>query len=397
MGCHSARALLPLRQHPLGRPVPLSPTETLDRLRLLRTPGVGPLTYQRLLTRYGTAAEAMDALPALAATAGRARTSLHPKAEAERELAQLARLKARLLFWNEPDYPPLLALLADPPPAIAVQGDIALLQTARTIGIVGARNASANGQRMAEALATDLAARRLAVVSGLARGIDAAAHQGALAAGTTIACIAGGLDQPYPPEHAELQALIGERGAVIAEAPLGTAPQARHFPRRNRLIAGLSLGLVVVEAARKSGSLITASLAQDADREIFAVPGSPLDPRCLGSNDLIRQGAHLTESAADVLAHLPDHPGRARPLFAQGFAEPPAAAPIAADPPERDLQRARAELQQLLSPSPTDIDALIRRSQFPAPTVIAALVQLELALRVEFTPGHRAVLLAGPS
>jgi DNA processing protein len=237
------------------------------------------------------------------------------------------------------------------------------------------------------------------VVSGLARGIDAAAHAGALQTGRTVAAIAGGLDQPYPPEHAALQARIAANGAVVTEAPLGTAPMGRHFPRRNRIIAGLSLGLVVVEAALRSGSLITARLAQEANREIFAVPGSPLDPRCHGTNDLIRQGAHITETAADVLAQLPDHPlrqGIARsPLFAHGkppgLAEPP---PPAIDPPEAQLTRVRAELMNLISPSPTEIDVVIRHSQFAASAVMAALSQLELALRVEILPGNRVVLLA---
>ena len=213
-----------------------------------------------------------------------------------RELRGFARLGARMLFAGEPDYPPLLALLDDAPAAIAVLGDPALLAS-RAIALVGGRNASANGQRMAETLAAELA-RSLVVVSGLARGIDAAAHAGAMQTGRTIAAVAGGLDMPYPPEHADLQRRIAESGAVLSEAPLGTAPQARHFPRRNRIIAGLSLGVVVVEAALRSGSLITARLAQEAGRELFAVPGSPLDPRSRGANDLIRQGAHLTETAA---------------------------------------------------------------------------------------------------
>jgi DNA processing protein len=266
----------------------------------------------------------------------------------------------------------------------------------RGVGVVGARNASANGQRMAEALATDLAAKGLVVVSGLARGIDAAAHRGALHVGLTVAAVAGGLDQPYPPEHAGLQAEIGARGAVITEAPLGTAPQSRHFPRRNRLIAGLSLGLVVVEAAPRSGSLITARLAQDANREIFAVPGSPLDQRCRGTNDLIRQGAHVTESAEDVLANLPDDPrsvGLARtPLFArttaQGLSDDMALWDMPPDP-DIDIAAAQTNILGLLSPSPTDLDELVRRSFLPASAVSAALMQLELALRVEFLPGNR--------
>jgi DNA processing protein len=379
-----------------------SAPETLAKLRLIRTSGVGPLTYQRLMARHANAAEALDALPSLARAGGRATIDIHPADAAERELAALHRMGAHLIFLGDALYPTLLTLLPDPPPLLAMLGDPKLMLSDRTVGIVGARNASANGMRMAEALATDLASRGVAVVSGMARGIDAAAHEGALAVGATIAAIAGGLDQPYPPENARLQARIAERGAVLAEAPLGTAPQSRHFPRRNRIIAGLSLGLVVVEAALRSGSLITAGLAQDADREIFAVPGSPLDPRCHGSNDLIRQGAHLTEGAADVLAHLPDHPGRRglgrNPLFAagapDGFAEPPAAVLRPDDPSPAELGRIRSELLRLLGPTPTDIDEVIRRSQFPASAIMAALSQLELALRIEVVPGNRAVLLA---
>jgi DNA processing protein len=387
------------RTAPVAKPA--APTQdTIDRLRLARTPGVGPLTYRRLMAKGAAAADALAALPELARAGGRISLAIHPVHEAERELAALQRLGGRMIFLHDADYPPLLTLLPDPPPLLSLLGNARPMQTERTVGIVGARNASANGQRIAEALATDLASRGIVVVSGLARGIDAAAHQGALAVGQTVAAIAGGLDQPYPPEHAALQARIAECGAVVAEAPLGTAPQSRHFPRRNRIIAGLSLGLVVVEAALRSGSLITAGLAQDADREIFAVPGSPLDPRCHGSNDLIRQGAHLTEGAGDVLAHLPDHPGRRGPgrlpLFAagapDGFAEP---GPPVPEPcfSHQDLGRVRAAVLGLLSPSPTDIDVVIRRSQFPAAAVMAVLSQLELALRIEVVPGNRAILL----
>jgi DNA processing protein len=231
------------------------------------------------------------------------------------------------------------------------------------------------------------------VVSGMARGVDAAAHAGAMHTGRTVAAVAGGLDQPYPPEHADLQARIAANGAVVSEAPFGTAPQSRHFPRRNRVIAGLSLGVVVVEAALRSGSLITARLALDANRELFAVPGSPLDPRCRGSNDLIRQGAHITENAADVLAQLPDQPGQEgyghMPLFTrQGLAEPPPGAPC---PP---MDTVRAEVAGLLGASPTEIDVVIRHSQFAPSAVMAALSQLELALRIEILPGNRVCLLA---
>ena len=309
----------------------MTPAELLDRLRLARTDGVGPVTYARLLSRFETAAEALDALPGLAKSGGRAAPPTIPAASvAQRELDSVAKLGGRILVLGGPDYPPLLALLDAAPPVLTVLGDVGAL-AARAVAMVGARNASANGQRVAEMLAADLALAGLVVVSGMARGIDAAAHAGALSAGRTVAAIASGIDIAYPPENAALQRRVAEGGAVVAEAPFGTAPQARHFPRRNRVIAGLSLGVVVVEAAPQSGSLITARMAQDEGREVFAVPGSPLDPRCRGSNDLIRSGAHLTETAADVLANLPDHPSReglARsPMFARGqlpgLAEPP--------------------------------------------------------------------------
>jgi len=373
--------------------------ETLDKLRLARTEGVGPITYRRLLARFLTAAVAIEALPGIARAGGRETPPKIPSSrEAARELDMVHALNGRIVFTGDPDYPPLLNLLPDPPPALSILGDLAALH-GRAVGVVGARNASANGQRMAEALATDLAARQLVVVSGLARGIDAAAHRGALHVGLTVAAIAGGLDQPYPPEHATLQAEIAARGAVVTEAPFGTAPQSRHFPRRNRLIAGLSLGLVVVEAALRSGSLITARLAQEANRELFAVPGSPLDQRCRGTNDLIRQGAHLTEGADDVLANLPDDPrrlGLARnPLFAHDAGQLSDERPLWEAPPdpEIDIGAAQTNILALLSPSPTDLDDLVRRSGLTTGAVSAALMQLELALRVEFMPGNRVCRL----
>jgi DNA processing protein len=370
-------------------------SEALAKLRLARTEGVGPLTYQRLMARYPSAHDAIAALPDLARAGGRTIMEVVSAATAEKEVRALAKLGGRMVFLGDACYPPLLALLPDPPPVLSILGDATAL-AGKTVGLVGARNASANGQRMAEALAADLGARGVTVVSGLARGIDAAAHTGAMQTGRTVAAIAGGLDQPYPPEHADLQARIAANGAVVSEAPLGTAPQSRHFPRRNRIIAGLSLGVVVVEAALRSGSLITARLALDANRELFAVPGSPLDPRCHGTNQLIREGAHLTESAADVLAQLPDQPGQEgygrMPLFARkGLAEPEA---LDLAPTEPSMQRVRAEVVGLLSASPTEIDVVIRRSQFAPSAVMAALSHLELALRVEILPGSRVCLLA---
>ena len=343
---------------------------TLARLRLARTEGVGPVTYRRLLARFGSPEAALDALPLIAEEAGRAAPPHTPsESEARREQDAVARLGGHILFPDDPAYPPLLLLLEAPPPVISVLGDPAIFQS-RAVALVGARNASANGRRLAELLASDLAAQGLVVVSGLARGIDAAAHEGALRTGRTIAAVAGGLDQPYPPEHAELQARIAESGAVVAEAPIGTAPQSRHFPRRNRIIAGLAEGVVVVEAAPRSGSLITARLATEYSRELFAAPGSPLDPRCHGSNDLIRSAAaHLTETAADVLAHLPNprHPAP------RNLAEPK---PVF-DPAPGDPTAIRMKLLELLSPTWVPVDDLVRRCQFSPSAVLGVLAELE--------------------
>ena len=370
--------------------------EEIDRLRLVRTESVGPITYRRLLDRFETVAEALAALPELARAGGRSSAPKIPsRAEAEREFEALRRMGGRFVFLGDADYPPYLAQLPDAPPALAVLGDVALLAFP-SVGVVGARNASANGMRFAENIAAELA-ERLAVVSGLARGIDAAAHTGALRAGKTIGVIAGGLDMPYPPENAGLQARIAEQGAVVAEAPLGTAPQGRHFPKRNRIIAGLVLGLVVIEAAQRSGSLLTARMANEAGRELFGVPGSPLDPRSAGANDLIRQGAHLTESAADVFANLPDHPSRQGlgrdPMFQHGptgFAEPSAAY---AEPREdaAALARGRREIPGMIGADPAGVDEIARRCQLSNAAVMAVLLELELAGSVETLPGNRVV------
>jgi DNA processing protein len=361
-------------------------TDAIDRLRLARTEGVGPITYRRLLDRYRSPAEALDALPALARAGGRAAPLRIPKAaEAERELSRLDKLGARLVWLGDPEYPALLAETEAAPPALAVLGDVRVLSEP-CVALVGARNASTNGKRMAELLAHDLATAGLVVVSGMARGIDTAAHAGALLAGKTAAAIAGGIDVAYPAENEALQRRVAETGAVVAEAPLGTAPQARHFPRRNRVIAGLSLAAIVVEAAPRSGSLITARFAAEMGRELFAVPGSPLDPRCRGSNDLIRTGAHLVESASDVLANLTQ---RRIPAWHRGVAE----APPPYEGPPIDPERARRVLLENLSPDPTEVDDLVRRCQLSASAAVAALLELELGGRVEMLPGNKACLV----
>jgi DNA processing protein len=368
--------------------------DLVDRLRLARTEGVGPVTYRRLLDRYRTPAAALEALPGLARAAGRPDKPIPSVTAIEDEIAGTERLGGRFLMPHMPDYPPLLALLPDPPPALAVLGDVARLAD-RAVAVVGGRNASLNGQRIAAHLAAGLVAEGITVVSGMARGIDAAAHEAVLGAtqGRTVAAVAGGLDRPYPPQHAEMQARIATSGAVVTEAPLGTEPQARHFPRRNRIIAGLSLGVVVAEAARHSGSLITARLALEAGREVFAVPGSPLDPRCQGSNDLIRQGAQLTETIGDILAHLPRGPedfGRAAPPF-QGFDHVAEELPVSPG----ELSEIRDSVLQLLSPAPTSVDDLLRHCQFTSQAAfLAALLDLELGGVIESLPGNRVALIA---
>jgi DNA processing protein len=369
--------------------------DDVQRLRLIRAEGVGPITCRRLLDRYQTPARALEALPHLVRAGGKASPPAIPSEhDARHEFERVESLGGRLIFVSDADYPPLLAQLDDAPPVIAVQGDIPLL-TKPAVAIVGGRNASAAGLKMAEILAEALAAH-VTVVSGLARGIDGIAHTAAMRTGRTVAAIAGGLDVAYPAENTNLQRLIAERGAVITEAPPGTQPQARHFPRRNRLIAGLSVGVVVVEAARRSGSLITARIAQDLGREVFAVPGSPLDPRARGGNDLLRDGATLTETAEDVLDSLAGFGG----LFssgrgAQGFAEEASCAPEEMDhlndPP--DLDRARSQVVALLGPTPTKVDDLMRRCQLSPAAVMVALLELELAGRVETLPGNRFALL----
>ena len=287
----------------------LDQSERADWLRLIRSENVGPVTFFHLVRHYGSARAALDALPDLARRGGKRAIRICPAANAEREIQALTEIGARLVAHGEPDYPRSLGAIEDAPPLIALLGNPDLLQRPM-VAIVGARNASANGRRLAAALAGDLGAAGFSVVSGLARGIDTAAHTGSLKTGT-IAVIAGGIDVVYPTENQDLHRDIASSGVLIAESAVGTKPVARHFPRRNRLISGLSIGVVVVEAAMRSGSLITARMALEQGREVFAVPGSPLDPRARGANNLIRQGATLTETADDVLQVARRTDGRA--------------------------------------------------------------------------------------
>jgi DNA processing protein len=348
----------------------MSAAETVAKLRLIRSENIGPVTYRQLVMRFGNAVAAVDALPDLARRGGR-NFRIATIDEAEAEIAAITGFGGQLLFIGSDFYPHLLAHSETAPPVLAVKGDVALLERP-AVAIVGARNASGAGTRFARELAAGLAAAELVVVSGLARGIDTAAHWGALEGGT-IGVIAGGLDIPYPPEVADLQTQIGERGLIVAEQPFGTQPQARHFPRRNRIIAALAAGTVVVEGALKSGSLITARIAAEAGREVMAVPGSPLDPRAQGCNQLIREGATLIQNAADVLEAL----GSFTAGVGGRFAAPDAhydAAPLALEADES----AHTTVSALLSPTPCPVDELVRLSGLPSAIVATVLLDLEL-------------------
>ena len=357
--------------------------DLVDRLRLIRSSTIGPVTYRHLLARFGSAGAALDALPDLARRGGGSTPRIVPRADVEREIARVEAFGGRYLLLGQGLYPRLLAELDSAPPILTVKGDLTLLDKP-AIAIVGARNASAAACRLSRGLAHDLGCEGIVVVSGLARGIDSAAHDGALASGT-IAVIAGGLDVAYPPENADRQAAIAERGLLLAEMPPGTEPRARHFPYRNRIIAGLTLGTVVVEAAPRSGSLITARLATEAGREVMAVPGSPLDPRAQGCNQLIRDGATLVQTAADVIETL-------RPM-AGGVASP--RQPYEAPQPAQDAgEGERTSVEGLLGPSPVPIDELVRQSALPSGTVQLILLELDLAGRLDRHAGGKVSLAA---
>lgn len=370
-------------------PRSLNPAERLDWLRLIRSENVGPITFYQLLQRFGSAAAALEALPEAARRGGRGRTlKICPRAEAERELAAVDKAGARLVAWGEPDYPPALAAVEDAPPLISVRGKAELLSR-RAVAVVGARNASSNGRRFAREVAGDLGRRGLLVVSGLARGIDAATHQGSLETGT-VAVVAGGIDVVYPEENRPLHEAIAEQGVLVAELPVGTVPQARHFPRRNRIISGISLGVLVVEAALKSGSLITARFALEQGREVFAVPGSPLDPRCRGTNDLIRRGATLTEGAEDVLSAL-EGP-LSTPLTK--IHTPALRSPVTnGNISEKELDQATSRVLEGLGPHPVPVDELVRQCQLSPAIVVTILLELELAGRLERHAGNQVTLL----
>jgi DNA processing protein len=323
-------------------------------LRLIRTDNIGPRTFRDLVTHFGGARAALEALPALARRGGAAAAHIFSREDAEAELKAARGRGISFVALGEPDYPARLQMIDDAPPLLAVRGKQSAL-TRPLVAIVGSRNASAAGAKFAERLARELGDAGFVTVSGLARGIDAAAHRASLATGT-VAVLAGGHARIYPAEHADLLDSILAEGCAISEMPLTWEPRARDFPRRNRIISGLAVGVVIVEAARRSGSLITARLAGEQGREVFAVPGSPLDPRAEGTNGLLKQGAMLVTEAADVIAVLEPILGRGLDVRAQ---EPEREAPLEADPAEDE----RTRIIGLLGPTPVSIDDLVRLSQ----------------------------------
>lgn len=355
----------------------LTDEQRLDWLRLIRSENIGPRTFRALLNHYGGARAALDALPELARRGGASRPGrICSHDEAERELAGAQRFGITWLALGEADYPQRLRMIDDVPPLLAVRGTLGALAQPM-VALVGSRNASGAGMKFAERIARELGDAGFVVVSGLARGIDAAAHRASLAGGT-VAVLAGGHEHIYPPEHVPLLEQILPNGAAISEMPLGWEPRGHDFPRRNRLISGLSLGVVVVEAARRSGSLITARMALEQGREVFAVPGSPIDPRAEGTNGLLKQGATLVTEVGDVLNVL-------RPIMGQPPVEPtgleePERAPPAPGEPGDDV---RARIVGLLGPTPISIDDLVRLSQSTPAIVRMVLLELEIAGRLE--------------
>jgi len=351
---------------------PLSDEERLNWLILSRSENVGPSTFKSLIKRFHTAGAALKALPDLTAKGGLRRPPrIWSRDNAERSMAQAEEIGARFLCSIEPAYPALLRQADGSPPVICIKGDESLLARSG-IAIVGARNASALSRKFCRQLAREIGAEGHVIVSGLARGIDTAAHEAALETGT-IAVVAGGIDVIYPPENAALHAAIGERGLIVSEQVPGTEPKADFFPRRNRIISGLSRAIIVMEAALRSGSLITARFAGEQGREVFAVPGSPLDPRCEGTNRLIRDGATLLMSSRDVLEVL----GSAAPGQMSFFEPDPPPLPLR-EPDEADMRH----LLEMLSPNPIDTDDLARESGFDAATLSALLLELALAGRI---------------
>jgi DNA processing protein len=374
-------------------------------LRLCRTSGIGPITFYNFIDHFGSALAALEALPELAKKGNRKKPYIIPSiAQIEKEIRALEKRGGRFITAGDPEYPLSLSAIDDAPPVISVIGDINLLHQP-CLGIVGARNASMNGCKFAHSLARDLGAQGQVIASGLARGIDTAAHDGALDTGT-IAVVAGGIDVVYPRENQKLYERICANGLMIAENPFGTAPRAQDFPRRNRIVSGLSAGIIVVEATPRSGSLITARLSGEQGRDVYAVPGHPLDPRAAGPNNLIREGAVLVRSADDILEHVNNFSGTAPRLIqtpkrdAQAYQHDllrPAPAPaLVKTPPQKQDSHENDETARILSQlssAPSDINELVRQTDIPASKMQSILIDLEIQGLITRMPGNRIALV----
>lgn len=373
---------------PYGHGIALTDQQRLHWLRLIRSEQVGPSTFRDLINHFGTAEQAIDALPDLAKRGGAAkRIRIANLKDIEAELEQAATSGIKLIAMGEPDYPSWLRAIDDAPPVILVKGQLSVLEKPM-IAIVGARNCSVIGRKMAVKLARDLGRAGYCIASGLARGIDGVAHEAALETGT-VAVLAGGLDRIYPTEHESLSEQITATGCLLSEKPLGWTARAQDFPRRNRIVSGLSLGTIIVEAAKRSGSLITANLALKQNREVFAVPGSPLDPRAAGPNQLIKQGATLVTEAKDVLDAL-------RPLHGTAHPAPPTVTGLQESPTEdvRDLSETdRSLIIDALGMAPVETDELIRVTGISSGAVYLVLLELDLAGRLARHPGNKVSLV----
>ncbi len=368
--------------------------EIIDILRLIRSENVGVKTFHTLIKLYGSASRALEAIPELSIKGGRSKPiKLCSKQEATKEIEDCNKIKAQVVSYKDKTYPSMLKTIDDWPPIITCLGKLDILNTTK-IAIVGARNASLNGCKFTYSMANELGARNITVTSGLARGIDTSAHQGSISTGT-IAVVAGGIDHIYPPENEYLYRQIAEQGVIVAELPFGTAPKGQHFPQRNRIISGLSSGVLIVEASFGSGSLITARYAIQQNREVFAVPGFPLDPRAQGTNSLIKQGAKLVDSVDDIMQELDTL--RSIELESNynmayentgGFAN---RQNISFD--EQQVKEARKAISEKLSSMPVDIDELISVCSLPTPIMLVAILELELAGKIMRHPGNKVSLL----
>ncbi len=363
-------------------------TDPVDALRLIRSENVGPMTFFQLVKFCGSVAKAIEMAPGISQHGGRKKPiRIASKSDAQKECEALTKFGAKLLLFGQPEYPRLLQTITDAPPVLTVRGHLHLFAHERLVGMVGARNASANGCAFARKLASDLGAEKYVVVSGLARGIDSHAHRGSLATGT-VAVIGGGIDNIYPPENEALYNEIAETGAIISEMPFGMKPLAHSFPGRNRIIAGMTRGVAVIEASQKSGSLITANFALDYGREVFAVPGSPMDPRCSGTNGLLKQGAIMLESARDIITSF-------APIGSLPLAEPESGGfsePAASMPSDELLRDARDAITQALSPTPTLLEEVLHATGLTPHLLMAVLLEFELAGRLQRHPGAKVSL-----